>query len=89
MSATTDLHTIMSQHHGDTPADNVVIFPASRRTHWQRQAISHRPVSRRSAPHRRTPALSGAALNARLTVLLCICVSGAVTVVSAAHFLHG
>jgi hypothetical protein len=71
----------MLQHPGGTPPDNVLIFPASRRAQPQ-----CRPAS---ATRRRAAALSGAELNARLMILLCICVSGAVALVSAAHFLHG
>jgi hypothetical protein len=70
----------MLQHPGGTPPDNVVMFPALRRAQPQR-----RPAS---APRRRAAALSGAELNARLMILLCICVSGATALVSAAHFLH-
>ena len=75
------------QDHGRTLPDNVVAFPGVRRTHPQHQSLAHEPL--RSAPHRRAAAVSGAELNARLMVLLGICVTGAAAVVSAAHFLQG
>lgn len=73
----------MIQNPRGTPPDNVVMFPAKYRARPQR-----RPDLDRPAPHRRVTALSGAALNVRLMLLLCICVSGAAALVSAAHFLH-
>ena len=75
------------QDHGRTLPDNVVAFPGVRRTRPQHQSLAHEPV--RSAPHRRAVATSGAELNARLMVLLGICVTSATVVVSAAHFLQG
>jgi hypothetical protein len=75
------------QDHGRTLPDNVVAFPGVRRTRPQHQSFAHEPV--RPAPHRRATAMSGAELNARLMVLLGICVTGAVAIVSAAHFLQG
>lgn len=76
------------QDHGRTLPDNVVAFPGVRRFHPQHQSPAHEPA--RSAPHRRAGAvMSGGELNARLTVLLGICVTSAAAVVSAAHFLQG
>ena len=75
------------QHHGRTLPDNVVAFPSVRRTPPEHQSLAHEPV--RSAPHRRAAVMSGAELNARLMVLLGICVTSAAAVVSAAHFLQG
>jgi hypothetical protein len=74
------------QNHGRTLPDNVVAFPGVRRTLPQ-QSLAHEPAH--PAPHRRTAAMSGAELNARLMVLLGICVTSAAAVVSAAHFLQG
>ena len=74
------------QDHGRTLPDNVVAFPGVRRTRPQHQSLAHEPL--RSAPHRRAAAVSGAELNARLMVLLGICVTGAAAVVSAAHLLQ-
>lgn len=79
----------MLQHQGGTPPDNVVMFPAARRAQPQRRTTSGRSAADQPAPPRRMPALSGAALNERLMILLCICVSGAAALVSAAHLLHG
>jgi hypothetical protein len=75
------------QDHGRTLPDNVVAFPCVRRTRPQHQSLAHEPV--RSAPHRRAAVMSGAELNARLMVLLGICVTSSAAVVSAAHFLQG
>jgi hypothetical protein len=75
------------QDHGRTLPDNVVAFPGVRRTCPQHQSLAHEPL--RSAPRRRAAVMSGAELNARLTVLLGICVTSAALVVSAAHFLQG
>ena len=75
------------QDHGRTLPDNVVAFPGVRRTRPQHQSPAQEPV--RSTPHRRAAAMPGAELNARLMVLLGICVTGATAVVSAAHFLQG
>ena len=72
------------QTHGHALPDNVVMFPGVRRSRLQHQSS---PV--RSAPHRPAAAVSGAELNARLLVLLGICVSGGAALVSAAHFLVG
>lgn len=69
------------QDHGHALPDNVVMFPGVRRSRLQSQSL---PV--RSTP---TAAVSGAELNARLLVLLGICVSGATALVSAVHFLVG
>jgi hypothetical protein len=73
------------QDHGRTLPDNVVAFPGVRRTRPQHQ--SQEPVQ--SAPRRRAAVMTGAELNARLMVLLGICVTSATALVSAAHFLHG
>jgi hypothetical protein len=73
------------QDHGRTLPDNVVAFPGVRRT--SPQSLAHEPI--RSAPCRRAAVTSGAELNARLMVLLGICVTSAAAVVSAAHFLQG
>jgi hypothetical protein len=75
------------QDYGRTLPDNVVAFPGVRRTRPQHQSLALEPV--RSAPHRRAAVMSGAELNARLMVLLGICVTSATVVVSAAHFLQG
>jgi hypothetical protein len=74
------------QDDGRTLPDNVVAFPGVRRTRPQHWSLAHEPV--RSAPHRRATVMGGE-LNARLMVLLGICVTGAAAVVSAAHFLQG
>lgn len=67
------------QDHGRTLPDNVVAFPGVRHARLQHQQPAHR----------RAAAISGAELNARLMVLLGICVTSAAAVVSAAHFLQG
>ena len=72
------------QDHGHTLPDNVVAFPGMRRT-----GPSFARESVQPAPQRLTAAMSAAELNARLTILLGICVTGAAVVVSAAHFLQG
>ncbi len=69
------------QDHGHALPDNVVMFPGVRRSRLQDQSL---PV--RSKP---AAAVSGAELNARLLVLLFICVSSATALVSAVHFLVG
>jgi hypothetical protein len=61
-----------------------VVLPAPRRTQPQSRPISDLPT-----PCRNAAALSGAALNERLVILLPICASGAASLVSAAHFPHG
>ena len=71
------------QDHGRTLPDNVVMFPGARRT----RPLA--PETTRPTPRRAAVALSGAELNARLMLLLGICITGAVAVVSAAHFLQG
>lgn len=73
--------------HGRTVPDNVVPFPGVRRTRPQHPSFAPEPVQ--PAPQRRATVMSGAELNARLTILLSICVTSAVVVVSAAHFLQG
>lgn len=75
------------QDHGRTLPDNVVAFPGMHRTRPQHQSLAHQPVQ--PAPHRRAEVMSGGELNARLMVLLGICVTSAAAVVSAAHFLQG
>jgi len=75
------------QDHGRTLPDNVVAFPGVRRTRPQHQSLAHEPV--RPTPHRGAAVMPGAELNARLMVLLGICVTSAAAVVSAAHFLQG
>ena len=75
------------QDHGRTLPDNVVAFPGVHRSRPQHQSLAHEPI--RSAPHRRAAVMSAAELNARLMVLLGICVTGAAAVVSAAHLLQG
>ena len=72
------------QDHGHTLPDNVVAFPGMRRT-----GPSFARESVQPAPQRRAAAMPAAELNARLTILLGICVTGAAVVVSAAHFLQG
>jgi len=72
------------QNHGKALRDNVVMFPGARRPCPQHQRIPLRP-----APHKQAAAMSGAELNARLVVLLGICVSCAAALVSAVHFLQG
>lgn len=76
-----------SQDHGRTLPDKVVAFPGMRRARPQHQSPVHEPVH--PAPRRRAAAMSGAELNARLVVLLGICVTSATAVVTAAHFLRG
>ena len=73
-----------SQDHGHALADNVVMFPGA-----SRRRLQHRSLPVRSAPQPRVAAVSGAELNARLMILLGICVSSATAVVSAVHFLQG
>jgi hypothetical protein len=73
------------QNHGRTLPDNVVAFPRTRRARSQHQSFD--PAQ--PAPHKQAAAVSGAELNARLMVLLGICVTSAVLVISAAHFLQG
>ena len=73
-----------AQNLGHALPDNVVMFPGAARARLQ-----HQPLQVRSAPHRPATVVSGAELNARLMVLLGICVSGAAAVVSAVHFLQG
>lgn len=75
------------RNHGRTLPDNVVAFPRARRARSQRQSFAYDPVQ--WAPHKQAAPTSGAALNARLMVLLGICVTGAAIVISAAHFLQG
>ena len=75
------------QDHGHTLPGNVVAFPRMRRTAPQHPPFAREPVQ--PAPQRRAAAMSAAELNARLTILLGICVTGAAVVVSAAHFLQG
>ena len=72
------------QNLGHALPDNVVMFPGARRARTQRQ-----PLPIESTPHRRAAAVSGADLNARLMILLGICVTGAAGLVSAVHFLQG
>lgn len=69
------------QNHGHALPDNVVMFPGVRRSRLQHP----------SSPGRSKPAaaVSGAELNARLLVLLGICVSSVAALVSAVHFLVG
>ena len=69
------------QNHGHALPDNVVMFPGVRHSRLQGQ-----PLPVRSQP---AAAVSGAELNARLLVLLSICVSSATALVSAVHFLVG
>lgn len=68
------------QDHDRTLPDNVVAFPGMRRTRPQHQ--SQEPA------HRRAAVMTGAELNARLMILLGICVTSATALVSAAHFLQ-
>jgi hypothetical protein len=73
-----------SQNHCHALPDNVVMFPGARHLRpQQHQALPILP-----APHR-VSAVSGAELNARLVVLLGICISSAAILVSAVHFLQG
>ena len=72
-----------SQDHCHALPDNVVMFPGAHRLRQQHQALPVRP-----APHR-VSAVSAAELNARLMVLLGICISSAAILVSAVHFLQG
>jgi hypothetical protein len=74
------------QDHGRTLPDNVVAFPGVRHTRPQHPSFSREPVQ--PALHRRAAVMSGAELNARLMVMLGICVTSAAVVVSAAHFLQ-
>jgi hypothetical protein len=73
-----------AQDHGHALPDNVVMFPGAARSRLQ-----HRPLPVRSAPRRPAAVVSSAELNARLMVLLGICVSSAAAIVSAVHFLQG
>jgi len=57
------------------------MFPGARRSRLQGRSL---PV-----PAKPAAGVSGAALNARLLVLLGICVSSATALVSAVHFLVG
>ena len=69
------------QDHGHALPDNVVMFPGARRSRLQGRSL---PV-----PAKPAAVMSGAELNARLMVLLGICVSSAAVLVSAVHLLHG
>ena len=71
------------QNHGHTLPDNVVMFPGARRPRPQHSFPLH-PAARKPAA-----AVSGADLNARLMILLGVCVSGAAMLVSVVHFLQG
>jgi hypothetical protein len=75
------------QDHGRTLPDNVVAFPGVRRTRPQHQSLAQQPIQ--PAPHRRAAVMSGAEVNARLMVLLAVCVTSAAVIVSAARFLQG
>jgi hypothetical protein len=72
------------QNHGRALPDNVVMFPGTRSLR-----MTHHPVPLRPVPRRRAIVMSGAELNARLSLLLGICVGGATVLVSAVHFLQG
>lgn len=75
----------MNSHNpGPALTDNVVMFPGAARSRLQHQALPVRP-----APRRPVAVVSGADLNARLMILLAICVSSAAAIVSAVHFLQG
>jgi hypothetical protein len=66
---------------GQALPDNVVVFPDAR--------CPRRSVPVRRAPRRQAIAVTGAELNARLMLLLGICVGSAGILVSAVHFLQG
>jgi hypothetical protein len=69
--------------------DNVVMFPGAHRRRPLASA-AHAPTRHPAAPRRcEAAARSGNEINARLMVLLGICVTGAAAVISAAHFVQG
>ena len=73
------------QHHGlETSPDNVIAFPGTHRVRTRAADIAHSLPSRRQ----RAAALSGAALNGRLLLLLGICVSSSAILLSAVHVLQ-
>jgi hypothetical protein len=69
------------RNHGNALPDNVVTFPGARHPRPQHHSGPNHPAS--------CAAVSGADLNARLMILLGICVSTAAVLVSAVHFLQG
>ena len=73
---------ITSQNHR---SNNVVAFPTVHRRHERIAAEPPRPSSLRSK-HR--TAVSGAEINARLLILLGICTTSAVIILTAAHMLQ-
>ena len=74
------------QHHGlNTLSENVIAFPGTHRDGRANAAGIARPSSPR---HQRALALSGAALNGRLLLLLGICVSSAAILLSTVHILQ-
>ena len=76
-----------SQDHGfETRPANVVAFPA---VHRCTAATAAETVHPSTPCSKRPAALSAAEINARLVILLGICVTSAVVVLSAAHLLQG
>jgi hypothetical protein len=74
------------QDHGHTLPHNVVAFPRTCRARPQHPFFVHEV---QPAASKQAVAASGAGLNARLMVLLGICVTSAAIVISAVRFLQG
>ena len=70
----------------DTLPNNVIAFPGARRGCLAPIAETGRPSPRRNA---RPAAITGAELNARLLMLLGICMTGAAIALSAVRILQG
>jgi hypothetical protein len=70
----------------DTPPTNVIAFPGTRRGCLAPIAETRQPTPRRNT---RPAAIAGAELNARLLMLLGICITGAVIALSAVRILQG
>jgi hypothetical protein len=73
-------------HRFKTFPANVVAFPCARRRPTATESETARSALRSS---KRPVAVSAAEINARLLVLLGICTTSAVIVLSAVHLLHG
>lgn len=70
----------------DTPPNNVIAFPGARRGRLAPIAETSHPSPRRNT---RPVAITGAELNARLLMLLGICMTGAAIALSAVRILQG
>jgi uncharacterized membrane protein YphA (DoxX/SURF4 family) len=79
--------SMYSQDHGfEALPANVVAFPCARRRMAAAAPEIVRPSSRSG---KRSVAVTGAEVNARLLILLGICTTNAAVVLSAVHLLHG